>query len=630
MNPMAIAIFVTFIGGTLAYAFSRKAGTVSQILSFIGSLIALISAAHVWASDTAFWAPFRNAPAWLEPYVSLDLRIGVFEVVLRATRLGNLAAVGSAFIGTLIALYVFVGLEQHRDRGRLAAFSLWALTGALVVSWADNLFLLLLGWETVTLMLYLMVNAADEGTEAAVKSFGILGIADIGMLVAIAFLLAIGRSRDLTLSTLRVPVTSPGLVIAYLLFLGAALAKAGAIPFHSWLPSVAKGSPASVAAMLPASLDKLLGIYLLARMSLDVFVLVPWLRTLLLVIGGVTILAAVLMAMIQSNLKRLLGFHAVSQAGYMVLGIGTGLPLGIAGGLFHMINNALYKSGLFLMAGSIERYAGSSELDDLGGLGRKLPWTFGCGTVFALAISGIPPFNGFVSKWMIYQGALSLGGLLGAFLFVVALFGSVLTLASFAKVLHSVFWGPDIEHREYHHSAEPFAVRLPMLIIAVFCVLLGVWAADSLGIWIWPSVADLGFRVPITGGAGELSFALGLWTPMTVTILLVIAGLVGCLFYLVGGVRRGREVDTFMAGEPMGTQPSFFSGTHFYLTLQRLPVLGGLLRDGEAGAFDLYRLFALMGSSFVGMLRRFHSGLLNLYVSWALIGLAIVILLLAS
>jgi hypothetical protein len=150
-----------------------------------------------------------------------------------------------------------------------------------------------------------------------------------------------------------------------------------------------------------------------------------------------------------------------------------------------------------------------------------------------------------------------------------------------------------------------------------------------LGIWIWPSVRDFGYAIPTIGSAGELSFTLGLWNPIQVTILLVVAGLIGYLLYLIGGVRHAREVDTFVAGEPMGAKPPFFSGTHFYLTMQRLPLLGSLLRDGEAGAFDLYRILGLSGNSFVGMLRRFHSGLLNLYVSWALIGLAILILLIA-
>ena len=129
--------------------------------------------------------------------------------------------------------------------------------------------------------------------------------------------------------------------------------------------------------------------------------------------GVITIIAAVMMALVQHNYKRLLGFHAVSQVGYMILGFGMGSLIGIAAGLFHMINNAIYKGGLFLTAGAVEQQTGKEELEDLGGLSRAMPLTFIAALVFALSISGIPPFNGFASKWMIYQGIIDFGNGIG-------------------------------------------------------------------------------------------------------------------------------------------------------------------------------------------------------------------------
>ena len=123
-------------------------------------------------------------------------------------------------------------------------------------------------------------------------------------------------------------------------------------------------------------------------------------------IGAVTILLAVMMALIQKDYKRLLSYHAISQVGYMILGIGTALPVGIVGGLFHMINNAMFKSGLFLTGGAVEKQTGTTDLHNLGGLGRKMPVTFACFLMLALSISGVPPFNGFFSKELIFDGAL--------------------------------------------------------------------------------------------------------------------------------------------------------------------------------------------------------------------------------
>ena len=192
----------------------------------------------------------------------------------------------------------------------------------------------------------------DAAGDAAGKTFVVIGFSDCALLLGVLLLWQL--TGTLRMSAFDgVPVSGGVLTAAYLLLLTGALVKAGAMPGHTWIPKAAEGAPVSVMAYLPASLDKLLGIYLLARISLRMFALNDGLRLLLLVIGAVTIVLAVMMALVQHNLKKLLAFHAVSQVGYMVMGIGTGVPLGIAGGLFHMLNNALYKCCLFLGAGAV-------------------------------------------------------------------------------------------------------------------------------------------------------------------------------------------------------------------------------------------------------------------------------------
>ena len=140
------------------------------------------------------------------------------------------------------------------------------------------------------------------------------------------------------------------------------------MPFHSWIPDAAIDADLPFMALFPAALEKLLGIYFLARISLEMFKLTPtsWISTLMMIIGSITIIFAVMMALIQKDYKRLLSYHAISQVGYMILGIGTAVPIGIVGGLFHMINHAMYKSGLFLTAGSIEKQTGTTDLKKLG------------------------------------------------------------------------------------------------------------------------------------------------------------------------------------------------------------------------------------------------------------------------
>ena len=185
------------------------------------------------------------------------------------------------------------------------------------------------------------------------------------------------------------PLNSALSIFAFILLAIGALAKAGAMPFHTWIPEAAEKAPLPVMALLPASLDKLLGIYFLYRICLDFFHLYPnsGLSLLLMLVGSFTIIAAVMMALVQHDLKKLLSYHAVSQVGYMVLGIGTGIPLAMAGGIFHMLNNAIYKTSLFLGAGSVEEARKTTQLNRLGGLARVMPITFITFFIAALSIS---------------------------------------------------------------------------------------------------------------------------------------------------------------------------------------------------------------------------------------------------
>ena len=140
---------------------------------------------------------------------------------------------------------------------------------------------------------------------------------------------------------IHLSLAEPAALLAFLCLLAGVLAKAGVLPFHTWVPDTAEDAPTPVTAFLPAAVDKLLGIYLLARMVLDLFVMTPGVNAVLLALGAVTIAVAGVMMLMQQDFKRLLAFCAISQAGYVLLGIGTGHPLGIAGGLFHMVNHAI-------------------------------------------------------------------------------------------------------------------------------------------------------------------------------------------------------------------------------------------------------------------------------------------------
>ena len=228
---------------------------------------------------------------------------------------------------------------------------------------ANNFVPLLFFWEGLLVTLYGLITIGGQPTSSrtAVKALLISGFCDFSMIMGIGLVWSL--SGTLTMS--KVSLEPTGLAAAaFILMMVGAIGKAGAMPFHTWIPDAALDAPVTFMAFLPAAFEKLLGIYLLARISLDFFKVKPGsgLSILMMTIGAATIVLAVLMALVQKDFKKLLSFHAISQVGYMVLGVGTGIPIGIAGGVFHMINHAMYKCGLFLSAGSVEHRTGTTEL----------------------------------------------------------------------------------------------------------------------------------------------------------------------------------------------------------------------------------------------------------------------------
>jgi formate hydrogenlyase subunit 3/multisubunit Na+/H+ antiporter MnhD subunit len=414
-------------------------------------------------------------------------------------------------------------------------------------------------------------------------------------------------------------------VFAFILFACAAFAKAGAMPFHSWIPDTAEHAPTSVVAYLPASVDKLLGIYLLARISLYLFNLTGGMMLLLLIVGAFTIIAAVMMALVQHDLKRLLSYHAVSQVGYMVLGVGTLNPIGVAGGLFHMVNHAIYKGCLFLCSGSVEKREGTTDLDSLGGLARYMPITFFSCVVAALAISGIPPLNGFVSKWMVYQGIIQLGrngGHIWVIWLVAAMFGSALTLASFMKVLHAVFLGVRARKGDGPKEVGP-AMAIPMLVLAALCLAFGIFAyAIPLSGFILPAVDSM-----VSMNVPDLGQWLGWWSPGLATVFIVIGILIGLIIYGAGRLKAVRTSSMYVGGEILPGEARV-TGTDFYNTVSDMGFFHGVYTAAEKRAFDTYDIGKKFSFYFIKGFRAMHSGILPEYLTWVLAGVLVLLVIL--
>jgi len=609
MNLFWVPIVVPAVGGLIAFVLPRRVKGASEALGLLST---------AWA----FWAALKlfgmKGASWDAPWLSLD-GLGL-SLSLKVSPAAAFILPFVCLFGFLVALYSIK--FRIESRTRYYAFLQWTVAGSAGVVLANNLLLLLIFWEMVTVMLFFLVNlgVGNAAAEAARKAFVMLGFGDCTLLLGVLlFWLSSGTlSMDSRLTTGGVVTSS-----AFVLIMIGALAKAGAMPVHSWIPTAAEGAPTPVMAFLPASLDKLLGIYLLFRISVDLFHTTWGLQVVLMVIGAATIVLAVMMALVQHDLKKLLSFHAISQVGYMVLGIGTGTVIGILGGLFHMLNNAIYKSCLFLGAGAAEHRTGTTELEKLGGLAKSMPFTFASCLIAAMAISGVPPLNGFVSKWMVYQGIISVKSAIMPFLLVAAMFGSALTLASFIKVLYSVFLGQ--RPREIGEVKEVgFGMVLPMVVLAALCVLFGIFAQFPLRNFIGPVLGETFAGVP-----QDISLGKALWSPSLASLLLGIALLVGFIIYLMGRVTVRKSAPVFLGGERLDPEVTRVPGTGFYETVRELRLLRGPYREGERGVFDLYRLFGRYWEALVRALRAIHNGVMSTYLSWCILGLLVLLILLA-
>jgi multicomponent Na+:H+ antiporter subunit D len=358
------------------------------------------------------------------------------------------------------------------------------MTGAMNgVVLAGDLFNLFVFLEVAAISSYALVafGCEAEELEAAFKYavLGTVGSAFVLMGVTVLYSLT-GQLNMAKVAELlpTVGLAGPAVLLgASGLIVGLAL-KAAMVPFHAWLPDAHPSAPAPISAMLSGVLIKASGIYALARVVFNVLGAGSQYATILIVLGAVSMIVGVLLAVGQWDFKRLLAYHSISQMGYVLMALGVGAQVAgsggdrtiaglcIFGGLYHLFNHAAFKSLLFLSSGSIEQQTGSRLLKELGGLVRRMPvTTFGC-RIGALSIAGVPPFNGFFSKLIIivsvalagHPGLAALGALV-----------ALLTLLSFVKVQRYALEGETGTMTASAREA-PVAMGAAMLVLAAVCL----------------------------------------------------------------------------------------------------------------------------------------------------------------
>jgi len=491
---LAVAAVVVLLLSSLAAPFLRRA---QVVLIGVGSVAAACASALAVLAGAL--AVHRGSTE------RLVLPLGLQELPVHL-RLDPLAGYFLVVVG-LLALFVSVyslgylrGYLGHRPVTSLVLFSGIFVAGMFLVLLADDALAFLVSWEVMAGSSYFLVIFEDERVENRRAGFLYLLVAHVG---AVAILLAFGIMAGFaggfggfggyTFDAMRGASYPAGwATAAFLLALFGFAAKAGVVPLHVWLPEAHPVAPSNVSALMSGVMLKT-AIYGIVRVGFDLLPAAPWWwGVIVLVLGLVSAVLGVLYALMQHDLKRLLAYHSVENIGIILIGIGLALifrafdlpllaALALTAGLYHTLNHAMFKGLLFMGAGAVLQATGERDMEEMGGLIHRMPWTAALFLVGCVAISALPPLNGFVSEWLTFQAFLLSPSLPAPLMKLLVPMGAALlaltgalAAACFVKVFGVTFLGTWRGRHEPRAREAGWPVRAGMLLAAAACLLLGV------------------------------------------------------------------------------------------------------------------------------------------------------------
>ncbi len=534
--------------------------------------------------------------------IEFTYNLGVLNIPFHIDGLSLILCLVLGSLGLATSIYSPRYMEFYERFGRgwlyVVLYSTFVLSMVLIVTTSNFLWFVFF-WEVMTFTSYvLMVWENDEEyvRKAGWKYFVTMHLAStLPLIIALAMLYAkTGSINGLNfdnLSTLHLGW------IYYMLFLTGFGSKAGVVPLHFWLPDAHPAAPSNVSALLSGAMIKV-AVYGLVRMTCFVLKPTEAFGYIVAILGTITLTVGTLYALKQTDAKRLLAYHSVGQMGYIWLGIGAGIALmakggpwaafgaiAMAAGLYHLVNHAIFKGLLFLSAGSVLYRTHTRELNILGGLAKLMPLTALFTFIAAMSIAGEPPFNGFMSKWMIYQGTfLSNDGLL-VFCGIMALFISAATLASFVKFYTTAFGGRPTAVTE-NAEEVPSSMLIGKGFLAALCLLFGLIPSSIIPLLLSPGKALTGvdlskwistkywlvtIRAPGMPSGGETYF--NPW------LLVGVLGVLAVTMLVSYPNRPKKIVKVWTTGEPVKPEHYKLRAMHYYGPFEEY--IHGLYRSGK-------------------------------------------------
>jgi multicomponent K+:H+ antiporter subunit A len=486
----------------------------------------LLAAPAVFAGEVPRWSV-----SWL-PALGLDFGF-------RLDGLAWLFVLLISGIGALIVLYAAWYLDKNDPAPRFFVFLLLFMGSMLGVVLADNLILLVVFWELTSLSSFLLIGYWHRREDAREGARMALTITGAGGLCLLAGALLIGHivgsvKLDVVLAAGDVIRSHALYETALVLVLLGAFTKSAQFPFHFWLPH-AMAAPTPVSAYLHSATMVKCGVFLLARLYPALGDTLPWFWIVSLT-GLATLLVGAYVAIFQHDLKGLLAYSTISHLGLITLLFGLSEPLAVVAGVFHIINHATFKAGLFMSAGIIDHECGTRDMRRINGLMKLMPFTATLGIVAAAAMAGVPLLNGFLSKEMFFAEAVAKDThvLMQWLLTLGATLAGIFSVAYSVRFIHDTFFnGEPVDLPKVPHEA-PFFMRLPVLLLVLLCLAVGLAPALVAGPVLAVAAQAALFGAP---GAALPAYKLAVWHGFNLPLLMsVIAVAGGVLLYF--GLQR--------------------------------------------------------------------------------------------
>ena len=422
---------------------------------------------------------------------SLSSELTVFQmtaqlpVLLHVDDVTRLFAVLIACMWAVVGCFSFEYMKHEHDEGRFYCFYMISLGALLGLSMSANLITMYMFYEMMTLgsLPLVLHEKTKQSIAAGIKyllysvfgaSCGLMGIFIIGMYCPDLAFVA-GGALDMTKVAGNETILT---VVLFIMILGFGV-KAGMFPFHGWLPTAHPVAPAPASAVLSGVITKA-GVLCIIRVVFYMFgaefLRGTWAHTAWMVLALITVFMGSMLALRENILKKRLAYSTVSQVSYILFGLSTLHPVGFLGALLHVIFHSIIKNGLFLSAGAIINRTGKTRVDELTGIGKQMPIVMWCYTLVSCALIGIPPTGGFVSKWFLAEGALSMGGSAAWVGPCVLLVSAVLTAGYLMPItIRGFFPGADYDYSALEKAEPGKIMTVPLIILAAAAVLLGMF-----------------------------------------------------------------------------------------------------------------------------------------------------------